>query len=248
MALIPPLIDAMFDEARRSWPRRSTASDGAIGDPRHQAAGGDHVAGARGYVHAIDLTHDPAHGFNSWVQANRIRNRILAKTENRVKYIVSHDYSIGHDVIASPNSGWMWRLLNNPNDGPRAHASHLHISILSEPWVEKSTAKMFIASAERPNRQLIEEEDDMFFIQPGRTVDPARPAGAILDKQADVLVLVNGASVRGDVATPFGFRVWKIPSELPARTARQLPDSTVQADKGVQVIDTRFRGYSALWS
>jgi hypothetical protein len=217
MAAIPPLIAAIFDEADRRWPNRSHASDGAIGDPRHQAAGGDHVAGARGYVHAVDLTHDPRGGFDAWVQANRMRRRCQSLAERRVKYLVSHDPTIrnawgglGHDVIASPIGGWGWRLLNNPNDGPTA---------------------------------LDQEEPMQQVMQPGRTKDRSRPACATLDRAADVLVLWNGASIMGDIGTPYGVRLWKIPSQYPALSFKGTDDG-----KGVLVMDTRGFGYLASWS
>lgn len=137
---IPPLLKAILAEADRIAPGRSHASDGTIGDLSHQQQGGssDHNPDSRGIVHAVDITHDPAHGFDRWQQAQRIASRIAAGTERRVKYLVTSDGQV--DRIFNPSVSMTWRVNGSPKND---HLSHLHISILSGSDVENSTAPIF---------------------------------------------------------------------------------------------------------
>src|SRR5262245_14460989 len=60
----------LIDEVVQKFPGRDTRNDGTIGDLRHQQEGvkSDHNPnirlGAMGIVTALDITHDPAHGFD----------------------------------------------------------------------------------------------------------------------------------------------------------------------------------------
>lgn len=135
MTTIPPLLHTIRREADMIAPTRSHASDGTVGDPAHAQRVSDHNPDARGVVHAIDLTYDPQHGFDSRAEGEALRLRCLAGLERRVKYLVSYDGRT--DIIASPVAGWAWRRQRG-----RDHASHLHISILPGPEVENSTAQM----------------------------------------------------------------------------------------------------------
>lgn len=141
---IPPLLHAILADADRIAPGRSHASDGTVGDLTHQQQGGssDHNPDGRGVVHAADVTHDPAHGFDRWQQAQRIANRIVAGLERRVKYLITSDGQV--DRIFNPSVSLTWRVNGNPKND---HTSHLHISILSGSAVENSTAPMFSAAS-----------------------------------------------------------------------------------------------------
>ena len=59
-------LDRLLDQVNQMAPGRSKASDGAIGDPRHQTQKSDHnphvTDGSIGVVTARDITHDPKHG------------------------------------------------------------------------------------------------------------------------------------------------------------------------------------------
>lgn len=76
-------VDAKF-------PGRSTASDGTIGDANHASRASDHnpwVTDKHGghVVTAMDITHDPAHGFDSYAFAEQLRQR----RDPRIKSVIS---------------------------------------------------------------------------------------------------------------------------------------------------------------
>lgn len=95
--------------------KRSKAYDGTIGDSAHQARASDHNPNASGVVCALDLTHDPAGGFDAHAYAERIRQR----WHPALKYIISDRR------IASVKSGRAWRQYTGSNP----HNKHIHVSV-----------------------------------------------------------------------------------------------------------------------
>lgn len=116
--VLAPSLVGLVAEADHLWPARARASDGSIGDTAHAARTSDHNI-SEGYVHAVDLTHDPAHGVDMWTLANQIR----ARRDPRVQYVIS-----GHgtgDLIWNPDISNDWR-----ETGKQSHdGHHLHVSI-----------------------------------------------------------------------------------------------------------------------
>ena len=111
------------DQIDAAFPNRSKASDGTIGDAAHASRSSDHDPwvkdGSIGVVTAMDLTHDPAHGFDSYRFAEILR----LNKDRRIKYIISNKR------IASPNlKDWAWRHYGGPNP----HNHHVHISVRSD--------------------------------------------------------------------------------------------------------------------
>jgi hypothetical protein len=101
------------DQVNAKYPNRSRASDGTIGDKAHSRRASDHNPSG-GVVHAIDITHDPAHGFDAHAMAERVR----LSRDSRLNYIISNRR------IASAAHGWTWRpYKGNP------HSKHVHYSI-----------------------------------------------------------------------------------------------------------------------
>jgi hypothetical protein len=100
-------------------PDRAKGSDGTIGDPAHQSRTSDHNAwvkdGAMGVVTALDLTHDPAHGVDSYKLAETLRG----SKDKRIKYIISNKR------IWTPSIASAWR----PYTGTNGHTMHVHISV-----------------------------------------------------------------------------------------------------------------------
>lgn len=105
------------------WPNRSKESDGWIASSAHHAANptSDHEADSRGIVHAIDITHDPAHGLDS----ERLAQGLIASKDRRIKYIISNRKIAAGDRGPSP---WTWR----PYNGSNPHDHHVHISVLRD--------------------------------------------------------------------------------------------------------------------
>lgn len=154
--VIPPLLKAILAEATALAPDRSKRSDGTIGDRAHAARTSDHNPDkTTGIVHAVDVTHDPAGGFDSYHYAEIVRLKCEAGRETRVKYLVSHDPGARHDILASAKTSWKWRKHTTGS----AHANHLHISIASGEKVEQSTAPLFVDAVLRPPVVTPEEGD-----------------------------------------------------------------------------------------
>lgn len=98
-------------------PNRSKSADGSIGDQAHRARKSEHNPNAAGVVRAIDITHDPAGGFDSYRFAEMLR----VKADPRIYYIISNG------KIANPGQPWRKYTGSNPHD------HHVHISVAASP-------------------------------------------------------------------------------------------------------------------
>ena len=133
MTTVAPAAQSVLDQATRLWPNRSRLSDGTVGDPAHAARVSDHNPDSRGIVHAADLTHDPAHGVDTYRLADQVRLNAKAGHEPRLKYVISNRR------IASPTANWVWRYY----DGDNPHTQHMHVSVNSGS-VENDTTPWFV--------------------------------------------------------------------------------------------------------
>lgn len=115
-------LETLRAQVNAKWPSRSKSSDGSIGDTAHSARVSDHNPDSAGVVHAIDITHDPAHGFDSYAFADHI----LAEQDQRLRYVISNS-RIGSGP-AGPSPG-KWR----PYSGANPHNHHVHISVVTGP-------------------------------------------------------------------------------------------------------------------
>lgn len=105
------------------YPKRSKTSDGSIGDAAHQARTSDHNAWVKDpdgkwIVTAIDLTHDPANGLDSY----KFADMLVKNKDERIKYIISKRRIISGKDGPQP---WVPRQYNGSN----AHNQHVHISV-----------------------------------------------------------------------------------------------------------------------
>jgi hypothetical protein len=111
----------LLDQVNAIAPNRKKASDGTIGDARHQTRNSDHnpwvVDGTLGVVTARDITDDEAGGCS----AQAIADAIVASRDKRVKYIIWN-----RRIISSQVQPWTWR----PYAGSNPHTKHVHISVL----------------------------------------------------------------------------------------------------------------------
>ena len=108
------------DQVNAKYPQRSKASDGAVGDQAHSARKSDHNPDAAGVVHAIDLTHDPRNGFDSY----RFAEHLLRTQDPRLSYVISNG-KIGSGP-RGPSPG-IWRKYSGANP----HDHHVHVSIVA---------------------------------------------------------------------------------------------------------------------
>lgn len=116
---LAPALKQLLWETNKVAKKRSKKSDGTIGDADHSSRASDHNPNAEGFVCALDLTHDPRNGFNSYKFAEALRQRCENGTEKRVNYIISKGR------ICSTRDNWAWREYTGLN----AHKTHVHISV-----------------------------------------------------------------------------------------------------------------------
>ena len=120
---LAPSLVAMEAEADRLAPKRSTASDGSIGDAAHAARKSDHnpqEAGAVDWVDALDITHDPARGMDIHARLRDVARRVQRGEERRVDYLISNG-----QIFSLKGGAWAWR----PYGGSNPHRAHGHVSI-----------------------------------------------------------------------------------------------------------------------
>jgi hypothetical protein len=109
MASPSPACKKALADATARWPRRNKASDGIMGDARHQARKSDHNLG-----NAVDITHDPRSGCDGNVIA------ALAIRDSRITYVI---FNRKIWSVSRAREGWRKYTGSNP------HTSHVHISI-----------------------------------------------------------------------------------------------------------------------
>ncbi|WP_257457753.1 peptidoglycan-binding domain-containing protein [Archangium lipolyticum] len=107
MATPAPAARQALKDANARWPKRKKASDGIMGDVRHQKTKSDHNVG-----NAVDITHDPASGATGDEIARHALN------DSRVTYVIWNKRINSRD-------GRGWR----PYRGSNPHTHHCHISI-----------------------------------------------------------------------------------------------------------------------
>src|SRR5215475_7229188 len=104
----------LIDEVDQKFPSRDRHNDGTIGDEAHRQRNSDHNPqvrdGSLGVVTALDITHDPAAGFDAGAFAESLRQ---AK-DDRIKYVIFNGR-----IFSSTQSPWVWR---DRNQGPGDHS------------------------------------------------------------------------------------------------------------------------------
>lgn len=115
----------LIDDVTQKFPNRNTRNDGTIGDLAHQNRVSDHNPavhhGGKGIVTALDITHDPAHGFDAGAFAESLRQN----RDPRIKYVIFNGR-----IFNSKEHAWEWR---DRKKGRGDHSEHVHVSVLGEP-------------------------------------------------------------------------------------------------------------------
>jgi len=114
------------EEVNSRWPNRKKDSDGAVGDAAHASRSSDHNPwitdqGGANVVSAIDITHDPDGGFDSYAFAEWLRLR----KDRRIKYVISNRKIMSGSAGPQP---WVWRKYSGSNP----HDHHVHISVKAD--------------------------------------------------------------------------------------------------------------------
>lgn len=141
-------LDTLRTQVNVAHPNRRKDSDGSIGNAEHSARTSDHNPDEHGVVHAIDITHDPAGGFDSYAFAELLRHNI----DGRIKYVISNRRIFSGTNQDKP--AWVWR----PYTGSNPHDHHVHISVKydpahaddTRPWTIDGMAAHVDPSAEHP--------------------------------------------------------------------------------------------------
>lgn len=131
---LAPVLHTLRAEVDAAWPRRSTASDGTIGDAAHQARESDHNPNRQGVVRAWDLTRDDVHGPHLPLLAEWLR-QFGRRGSDRLQ---RGSYIILDGRICGFSSMWNWSRYT----GADPHTTHMHISCpvdaqfyeISRPW------------------------------------------------------------------------------------------------------------------
>lgn len=115
MARLANSLVRLRDQVNAAYPSRSKASDGWIGDAAHASSASDHNPNSQGVVNALDLTNDPANGFDAHALADRLRQN----RHPNLRYIISNGR------IASAGTNWAWGKYSGSNP----HSKHIHVSV-----------------------------------------------------------------------------------------------------------------------
>lgn len=112
----------MRDQINIYAPNRDKRSDGTIGDAAHASRKSDHNPwvkdGKTGVVTALDITHDPTNGVDTWKLAELLR----VGRDPRIKYVISNSR-----IWSSTSSPYQWRRYTGSNP----HKAHMHVSVHS---------------------------------------------------------------------------------------------------------------------
>lgn len=116
-------------EVDAHFPGRSKASDGTIGDTAHQNEGSSsdhnpwvHDSNGVPVVRAFDITHDPAHGVDTYAMADRFR----VARDLRVSYIISNRRICYGPGNPNQHTHWVWQTYTGTSD---PHTNHMHVSV-----------------------------------------------------------------------------------------------------------------------
>lgn len=131
-------LEVLRDQVNKFAPDRDKSSDGTKGDDAHASRVSDHNPDSHGVVMAMDISHDPAHGVDSYAIAEQLR----AARDSRIKYVISNKKIFGDEGYAKRNGkkAWEW----SPYSGSNPHDKHIHISVndaydSTEPWAVNAT-------------------------------------------------------------------------------------------------------------
>lgn len=139
------------DQVNLLAPNRSKGADGTICDVNHPTTS-DHCPHAvkdvgPDMVTALDLTHDPLGGFDSYEFAETLRQH----RDSRIKYVISNRRMFSSYATAT-FPAWTWRPYTATSD---PHTNHVHISVLDAaisdtktPWNLEGFVDMALTEAD----------------------------------------------------------------------------------------------------
>lgn len=167
-------LEKLRAQVNEKWPNRSKNSDGSIGDVSHSSRSSDHNPDDSGVVRAIDITHDPKGGFDSYAFADML----LKKQDRRIKYIISNR-RIGSGP-AGPQPG-VWRNYTGTNP----HDHHCHISVV--PSAAGDDARQWDIDG-----SMAPDTDAPAYVSPPPTLRKGMKGEDVKKLQAELHVFIDG--------------------------------------------------------
>lgn len=120
---LAPSLVTMVNEADRIAPNRSIRSDGSLGDTSHAARSSFHNPLDR-FVDALDLTHDPANGWDAHARAREL----VARGDARLDHVISN-----RQIWSAKRPYWRHYTGVNPHD------KHSHTAVKRSPLGRNGT-------------------------------------------------------------------------------------------------------------
>lgn len=154
-------------------PDRSVESDGTIGDASHASRASDHNPWVRDnrnqpVVTAMDITHDPARGVNSYIIADQLR----ATKDPRIKYVISNRRIMGDEEFARRNKCSAWTWINYSGKNPHDHHVHVSVEDVQKKYDDESdwpivvpTPRSGTPTKQRPNLRRGNRGNDVRYLQ-----------------------------------------------------------------------------------
>ena len=127
------------------YPGRDKSSDGMLGDAAHSARTSDHNPDDDHVVKAIDISHDPKVGFNSYKFAREV---LAVNKDPRIKYVISNRQIMSGSGQSNP--AWKWRSYSGSNP----HDQHVHISVKPEAKYYDDVSEWDFGREQQPNPEL----------------------------------------------------------------------------------------------
>jgi hypothetical protein len=148
-------LEVLRQQINETWPGRSLAADGGIGNAEHAARKSDHNPDANGVVTARDFTHDLRVGFDS----NAFAHALTISGDSRIDYVISFGRSL--TAIFGDNgkgrNAWIWQVYKGKN----RHDHHVHVSVIDDPQFYDDTGSWNYGSM-KVDRSLSRKGPDRF--------------------------------------------------------------------------------------
>ena len=134
-------LDTLRSQINELYSNRSKTSDGWIGDAAHASRASKHNANPQGVVTALDITHDPSNGVDTWKLAEILRQN----RDPRINCVISNGR-----IFSSSVKPWEWR----PYNGANKHAHHIHVDVLDSKADLTGKWKLDLKTATAPVPQV----------------------------------------------------------------------------------------------
>ena len=108
-------LRVLLTEANEVAPARSKTYDGTIGDAAHASRASRHNPNNAGVVCALDISHDPAHGMDTYDLFDYLR----LHPHPDLTYVISNRR------VAKRSVGWAVKAYTGSN----AHDHHIHVAV-----------------------------------------------------------------------------------------------------------------------